>query len=409
MVCAVQHEKVGGCWRCRETCYSATRCRCRSPQPPSLFRDAGFEPARISPHAPQACASANFASLGFVSFSQCFPTPQPLKAARNTWRMVTFSICVGAAGDLILPRLHDTPGRSCITVESRCENEPAVKSSRARRTPQAGANNHSLDKSLASLWRACTGSGCDDGIDFRVSNRHCSPESVDSRKDDHRRDDGRQTVRRVGRTRQASTAAAPGASASSYRINRRDVATLGDMVQATCGTGLLDRPASQRRHRSPPDRRFQRRGFPLGGSQDRQGASLASPAWLRDIMSAKVSPPYKAATDHAQTIVRAEFERCCKLAKIDRLNPIQLRQRAVTEWTRANATAGKIVHGCGLGILNHYIEPLTVLESAASRVRLPQCFGVVEPTGEESLLCNFRRLDPAAKGLVAMTAERLVG
>lgn len=133
------------------------------------------------------------------------------------------------------------------------------------------------------------------------------------------------------------------------------------------------------------------------------------PAWLRDIMSAKVSPPYRAATDHAQVIVRAEFERCCKLAKIDRLNPIQLRQRAVTEWTRANATAGKIVHGCGLGVLNHYIEPLSVLESAAPRVRLPKCFGAVDQTGEESLLCNFRRLDPAAQGLVSMTAERLVG
>lgn len=28
-------------------------------------------------------------------------------------------------------------------------------------------------------------------------------------------------------------------------------------------------------------------------------------------------------------------------------------------------------------------------------------------TGEESLLCNFRRLDPAGQGLITLTAERL--
>lgn len=133
------------------------------------------------------------------------------------------------------------------------------------------------------------------------------------------------------------------------------------------------------------------------------------PSWLRDLMSLRIQPPYRAANDHGQVIVRAEFDRCCRLAKVDRLCPIQLRQRAVTEWTRANATAGKIVHGCGLGILNHYIEPLSVLESAAPRVRLPKCFGATETTGEDMLLSNFRRLDPAGQSLVTMTVERLVG
>jgi hypothetical protein len=55
----------------------------------------------------------------------------------------------------------------------------------------------------------------------------------------------------------------------------------------------------------------------------------------------------------------------------------------------------------------HYLDPLSILESASPRVRLPSCFGASSPTGEESLLSNFRRLDPAGQGLVTMTLERL--
>ncbi len=132
------------------------------------------------------------------------------------------------------------------------------------------------------------------------------------------------------------------------------------------------------------------------------------PAWLRQMMADRSGIPYRAANDHAQVIIRAEFERACKLAKVPRLLPIQLRQRAVTEWTRANAKAGEILHGCGLGVLRHYIEPLSILESAAPRVRLPACFGASsDVSNEDALLSNFRRLDPAGQGLVTMTLERL--
>jgi hypothetical protein len=38
----------------------------------------------------------------------------------------------------------------------------------------------------------------------------------------------------------------------------------------------------------------------------------------------------------------------------------------------------------------------------------PSCFGASNESGsEESLLLNFRRLDPAAQGLISGTAERL--
>jgi hypothetical protein len=90
------------------------------------------------------------------------------------------------------------------------------------------------------------------------------------------------------------------------------------------------------------------------------------------------------------------------------MTPKQIRQTSVTEWTRANATAGAIVHGSGLGVMAHYLDPLSVLESAAPRVRLPSCFGAcTETASEDTLLSHFRRLDPAAQGLIAGTAERL--
>jgi hypothetical protein len=132
------------------------------------------------------------------------------------------------------------------------------------------------------------------------------------------------------------------------------------------------------------------------------------PDWLKGIMSANVRLPYREANDHAQTIVRGEFDRCCRLAKIDRLTPIQLRQRAVTEWTRAHAKAGEIVHGCGLGVMKHYIQTMEILEGASPRVRLPACFGAAPVDSAEAiLLTHFRRLDPAAQSLITGTVERL--
>jgi len=106
-------------------------------------------------------------------------------------------------------------------------------------------------------------------------------------------------------------------------------------------------------------------------------------------------------------VIRAELAATCVVAGVAIVTPKNIRQASITEWTRSNATAGAIIHGCGLGVLSHYIDPLSVLESAAPRVRLPSCFGATDATGEESLLASFRRLDPAAQGLISGTAERL--
>lgn len=129
------------------------------------------------------------------------------------------------------------------------------------------------------------------------------------------------------------------------------------------------------------------------------------PLWLREIL--KCSPfPREYCMENTKKFVRAQISVLCAEAGVPAWTPKHLRQRAVTEWTAANATAGAILHGCGLGVMHHYLDPLTVLESAANRVKLPECFGVKRPN-EDSLIDAFRRLDPAAQSMLAAMSERL--
>lgn len=133
-----------------------------------------------------------------------------------------------------------------------------------------------------------------------------------------------------------------------------------------------------------------------------------APDWLHDWLIIPSAHPLNGVSLWFTNILRRGITALCEAAKVDRFTPQQLRQRSITEWSRANATAGAIVHGCGLGVLSHYLDPLQILEAAAPRVRLPECFGASATAGtEDALISNFRRLDPAAQGLVAGTAERL--
>ena len=142
-------------------------------------------------------------------------------------------------------------------------------------------------------------------------------------------------------------------------------------------------------------------------SKTRKEHCYPFPAWLAEIIT---NGPYRFRTvsDFAKRAIRCEINAACERASVGVVLPKHFRQRGVTEWTRANATAGAIIHGCGLGVLSHYLDPLSVLESAAPRVRLPACFGAcTTEDSEANLLSSFRRLDPAAQGLIAGTAERL--
>lgn len=131
------------------------------------------------------------------------------------------------------------------------------------------------------------------------------------------------------------------------------------------------------------------------------------PSWLH-VWMPRVEPLTGYSTAWFGEMLRDELAETCARAGVTIATPKQIRQASINAWTNANATAGAIVHGCGLGVMGHYIDPLSVLESAAPRVRLPECFGACKDGDSESnLLAHFRRLDPAAQGLIAGTAERL--
>lgn len=155
-------------------------------------------------------------------------------------------------------------------------------------------------------------------------------------------------------------------------------------------------------------------GSQLCGSSIRMSASKTghrheypTPRWMPAIWE-PVLPPWTRSTDFWRKTLREAISYACGLAGVPEWTPKQLRQRSITEWSRANATAGAIVHGCGLGVLHHYLDPLQILEGAAPRVRLPECFGASADAGtEDALLGNFRRCDPAAQSLIVGTTERL--
>ncbi len=131
------------------------------------------------------------------------------------------------------------------------------------------------------------------------------------------------------------------------------------------------------------------------------------PGWLRSKVS---DSPYRfrTASDFAKRQVRAGLHAACIATATDIICPKQFRQRSITEWSVANASAGAIIHGRDLGILNHYVDPLTVLESAAPRVRLPACFGASVDAGE-ALMLSYRRLDSEGQQIVSNVASRLAG
>jgi hypothetical protein len=157
------------------------------------------------------------------------------------------------------------------------------------------------------------------------------------------------------------------------------------------------------------------RAAELGGSVWRYRASKTQqphvypvPEWMPQ-WCGEMRLPYGQNDDWSQVLVRAELDRCCKLARIKRILPQQVRQAGLTAWAGANATACQIIHGCGIGVLSHYLDPLSVLESAAPRVRIPSAMRGDHQTDdtESALLSHFRRLDPAAQGIISLTAERL--
>jgi hypothetical protein len=64
------------------------------------------------------------------------------------------------------------------------------------------------------------------------------------------------------------------------------------------------------------------------------------------------------------------------------------------------------VHGCRLGVIGRYVDPLDIITPVANRVKLPSCFGA-EESNSADLTHAISRLDPDAKRMVSEMAYRL--
>ena len=78
----------------------------------------------------------------------------------------------------------------------------------------------------------------------------------------------------------------------------------------------------------------------------------------------------------------------------------------ITTAYKVSSDAGALLHGHGLGTRDHYVPALEILTAAMDRVMVPQSFGAAS-SPEDSFLNSYRRLDPAAQGLIGSMAERL--
>lgn len=148
----------------------------------------------------------------------------------------------------------------------------------------------------------------------------------------------------------------------------------------------------------------------LTASKTKRNHVFPVPDWLRQYLG-PVELPFRSAGGWSQVIVRDSLAAACKSAKIPQIYPRNIRQAGITAWSRANGMAGAIAHGSGLrgNVLQHYVAPVQVLESAMPRVTVPAAMrGECQVSAEEELLNSFRRMDAQAQSMVVGVASRLV-
>lgn len=109
--------------------------------------------------------------------------------------------------------------------------------------------------------------------------------------------------------------------------------------------------------------------------------------------------------------VYREFDRISAAAGIEPLRPQRLRQYAISQWYAVSESAGRIIHGCGIGVLGHYVEQSTILSQAQARLCLPDCF--LTPSerrrdrqGEQELIASYRRASRSGKRVLQAVAQR---
>lgn len=124
------------------------------------------------------------------------------------------------------------------------------------------------------------------------------------------------------------------------------------------------------------------------------------PKWLLKFMK-PVELPFHDVSDFASDNVRKHLAELCERAGVSKFTPKNVRQRAVTQWMRANGAAGAILHGSSLGVLAHYIDPTEVLFETMPRVVMPKCF--MDPDSEQvpaSVTDLFSGLDDSQRAMI---------
>ena len=138
------------------------------------------------------------------------------------------------------------------------------------------------------------------------------------------------------------------------------------------------------------------------------------PEWLRAWLT-PVELPYLQVTQWGCRMPRVAITEYCLKAGVPRFTPKQLRQRCVTQWTRANGAAGAIIHGKSLGVLDSYIDQPELLMDAMPKVIMPAAFklraGIVEKAASESddPFKLFQQLDDNTRAVLMQTMRAMLG
>lgn len=141
------------------------------------------------------------------------------------------------------------------------------------------------------------------------------------------------------------------------------------------------------------------------------------PEWLRGWLK-PCDVPFQAVNAHSCRVVRHHLTLCAMHSGCGSFLPKQLRQRGIVQWMRANGAAGAIVHGKSLGVCDHYVPAIEILEEAAPKVVVPAVFKTsdllgVKPISDErpsfDVLGMFSRLDDQQQALVLQTMQMLLG
>lgn len=119
---------------------------------------------------------------------------------------------------------------------------------------------------------------------------------------------------------------------------------------------------------------------------------------------------------HASTSLkqlRRELERICVTAGVKYFTPHDIRRAGITMWSIAHPEAGRIIHGCGKkDVMQHYLSPRKILESAAPRVRLPQemlpeDMRTESEQQEQEMLLRFKNAAPEQRELLIKLSRQL--